>query len=64
MLYGFDEPLTLSAAMPLLEDMGVDVYTEHPYQLKLQSGRSFWIQDFHLQHDLGTTLDVASSESI
>ncbi|NIA27452.1 MAG: NAD-glutamate dehydrogenase, partial [Desulfobulbaceae bacterium] len=60
MLYGFDEPLTLSVAMPLLEDMGVDVYTEHPYELKLQSGDSFWIQDFHLQHDLGTGLDVAS----
>ena len=60
MLYGFDEPLTLSAAMPLLEDMGVDVYTEHPYELNLQSGHSFWIQDFHLRHDLGTSLDVAS----
>ncbi|MDH3274582.1 MAG: NAD-glutamate dehydrogenase [Gammaproteobacteria bacterium] len=63
MLYGFDEPLTLSAAMPLLEDMGVDVYTEHPYELKLQSGQSFWIQDFHLRHDLGATLDVASVAS-
>jgi glutamate dehydrogenase len=63
MLYGFDEPLPLSAAMPLLEDMGVDVYTEHPYELKLQSGSSFWIQDFHLRHDLGTALDVASVAS-
>jgi len=63
MLYGLDEPLTLSAAMPLLEDMGIDVYTEHPYELKLQSGNSFWIQDFHLRHDLGTKLDVASAAS-
>jgi len=63
MLYGLHEPLTLSAAMPLLEDMGVDVYTEHPYELELQSGDSFWIQDFHLQHDLGTNLDIASVAS-
>ena len=63
MLYGFDEPLSLSAAMPLLEDMGVEVYTEHPYELELQSGSSFWIQDFHLRHDLGTKLDVASVAS-
>ena len=59
MLYGFDEPLALSAVMPLLEDMGVDVYTEHPYELRLPSGQSFWIQDFQLRHGLGASLDVA-----
>ena len=52
MVYGFDEPLVLSQAFPILEDMGVDVYTEHPYELKLLSGQSFWIQDFHLRHQI------------
>ena len=52
------EPLALSEALPLLEDMGVDVYTEHPYELKLRSGDAFWIQDFHLRHESGTELDV------
>ncbi|MDH3532107.1 MAG: NAD-glutamate dehydrogenase [Gammaproteobacteria bacterium] len=58
MVYRFDEPLALSEAMPLLEAMGVDVYTERPYQLHLRSGKSFWIQDFHLRHDDGDNLDV------
>jgi glutamate dehydrogenase len=57
MIYSFDEPLVLSQAFPVLEDMGVDVYTEHPYELTLQDGRSFWIQDFHLRHQGGGQLD-------
>ena len=57
MVYSSDEPLVLSQAFPILEDMGVDVYTEHPYELKLHSGQSFWIQDFHLGHQNGGQLD-------
>ena len=57
MIYSFDEPLVLSEAFPILEDMGVDVYAEHPYELKLLSGQSFWIQDFHLRHQSGGQLD-------
>ncbi len=61
MVYRFDEPLTLSEGMPLLENMGVDVYTERPYELILHSERSLWIQDFHLRRSRGEDLDVAAS---
>jgi glutamate dehydrogenase len=57
MIYSFDDPLVLSEAFPVLEDMGVDVYTEHPYELTLRTGQSFWIQDFHLRHQNGGQLD-------
>ena len=30
MIYSFGDAVALSEALPLLEDMGVDVYTEHP----------------------------------
>lgn len=62
MIYCFGEPIALSEALPLLEDMGVDVYTEHPYELKLQSGESLWIQDFHLRHESGEDLDFDAVE--
>ncbi len=58
MVYSMGEPIALSETMPVLEHMGVDVYTEHPYELNLQSGESFWIQDFHLRHESGSAVDV------
>ena len=57
MIYSFDQPLLLADAFPVLEDMGVDVYTEHPYELTLNTGQSFWIQDFHLRNKGGGQLD-------
>ncbi|MDH3750847.1 MAG: NAD-glutamate dehydrogenase, partial [Gammaproteobacteria bacterium] len=63
MVYSFDEPITLSEALPVLEDMGVDVYTEHPHELALRSGEAFWIQDFHLRHESGTDLDIEAIAS-
>ncbi|MGI9271489.1 MAG: NAD-glutamate dehydrogenase [Woeseiaceae bacterium] len=62
MVYSFGEPIALSEALPLLEDMGVDVYTEHPYEASLQSGESMWIQDFHLRHESGADLDFDAVE--
>jgi len=57
MVYSVDEPITLSKVLPVLEDMGVDVYTERPYEVSLPDG-SFWIQDFHLRHESGLAIDV------
>ncbi len=62
LLYSFGEPLALSDALPMLEGMGVTVYTEHPYELTLQSGESLWIQDFHLRHESGEDLDFDKVE--
>ena len=58
MVYSLDEPLALSEALPVLEHMGVDVYTERPYEAKLAPGEVFWIQDFHLRHESGAAVDI------
>ncbi|MCH7822064.1 MAG: NAD-glutamate dehydrogenase [Proteobacteria bacterium] len=58
-IYCIDEPLALSEALPLLENMGVEVYTERPYELHLQTGETFWIQDFHLRHESGIEFEMA-----
>jgi glutamate dehydrogenase len=57
-VYSLDGPLVLSDALPILERMGAEVHTEHPYEAKLQSGEPFWIQDFHLCHESGNPIDV------
>ena len=57
-VYSLEAPLVLSDALPILERMGAEVHTEHPYEARLQSGASFWIQDFHLCHESGNSIDV------
>ena len=57
-VYSLHNPIALSDALPILEEMGAAVYTERPYEATLQSGESFWIQDFNLRHESGTSVDV------
>lgn len=61
-VYTYGGPIALSDSLPLLEDMGVDVYTEHPYELTLKGGESLWIQDYHLRHESGADLDFDAVE--
>jgi len=63
MIFGVGEPLALSDAMPVLEEMGLDVYTEHPYELNMRGGEPIWIQDFHLRHESGTDIDVKAASA-
>ncbi len=60
-IYSDEKPLVLSEALPILENMGVDVYTERPYELYLLEDDPFWIQDFHLRHESGAEIDVESA---
>ena len=57
MIYSIDEPIALSRALPILENMGVDIFTERPYEITLQTG-PFWIQDFYLRDERGQAIDV------
>src|SRR4051812_7533162 len=43
-------PLSLATLMPNLQDMGVEVTDERPYELELGSGNQAWIYDFGLRH--------------
>lgn len=56
-----DEPLQLSTVLPLLEDLGTDVHSERPYDVKLRSGGQFWIQDFQLQFKNAGDVNMASA---
>ncbi len=60
-IFSAEEPLALSEALPILEGMGLEVHTEHPYELTLQDGKSFWIQVFNLRHGSGSDFDVEAA---
>jgi glutamate dehydrogenase len=53
-----DEPLPLSGVLPILENLGTDVYTERPYKVLLKNGGLFWIQDFELEYEDAESLDI------
>ena len=56
-----NEPLLLSHVMPILEDMGTEVYSERPYRIELKNGDKFWIQDFELRFPDTDELDMDSA---
>jgi glutamate dehydrogenase len=42
-------PIALSQALPILENMGFVVLSEHPYRIAVPDKRPVWLQDFQMQ---------------
>ena len=51
-LYSPGKPVPLSEAIPILEHMGLSVFGESPYRLRLRDGE-VWIHDFSMRHARG-----------
>jgi glutamate dehydrogenase len=45
-----EQTIPISDALPMLENMGVRVISERPYEVDLADGSIVWIQDFELVH--------------
>src|SRR5579863_3069413 len=56
------EPVSISDVLPMLENFGLRVISERPYQLAWPEGGSAWIQDFELEHRDGLLIDIARVE--
>ncbi len=57
-LYRRGAPITLSDALPLLENMGVVVLDERPYAVHADGREPAWIHDFGLQVESARELDI------
>ena len=51
-------PVVLSDVLPLLENMGVRVVDERPYEIRAAGAPPAWIYDFGLRHDEASELQV------
>ncbi|MFP3353777.1 NAD-glutamate dehydrogenase, partial [Pseudoalteromonas sp. SIMBA_153] len=49
-----DEPIHLSDVLPMLENFGLRVIGESPYQIKTGDGDVYWVLDFHMLHTAGS----------
>ncbi len=56
-LYTEDKAVSPSDALPVIENMGLKVLTERPYDLHLRDGKVVWIHEFHLVHAHGKAID-------
>ncbi|MFD8593211.1 NAD-glutamate dehydrogenase [Streptomyces sp. NPDC059637] len=50
-IYRVGRPISLSAVLPVLQRLGVEVVDERPYELRRSDGVSEWIYDFGLRLD-------------
>lgn len=57
-IYHADGPLPLSDVMPILENLGLRVLGEYPYQLRTADGRELWVHDFAFTYAEGLNVDI------
>ena len=50
-------PVVLSDALPMLENMGLEVENEHPSKIKRAGATRVWIHDFGMRHAEGPDFD-------
>ena len=58
------DPVPISDVLPMLENFGLRVISERPYELSWPEGGAAWIQDFELEQRDGLIVDIARIESI
>src|SRR5438067_1667007 len=57
------DPVPISDVLPMLENFGLRVIAERPYELAWPEGGSAWIQDFELEHRDAVAIDIARIEA-
>src|SRR6516162_8518544 len=56
------DPVPISDVLPMLENFGLRVISERPYELAWPEGGAAWIQDFELEHRDGLIVDIPRVE--
>jgi glutamate dehydrogenase len=57
-LFRYDHPIPLFDVLPMLENLGLRIVNERPYDLQLPGGRSVWVQDYDMVYSGAYRLDL------
>ena len=57
-IFKYNQPIPLSDVLPTLENLGMRIVSERPYELKLGDGDRIWIQDFDMQPPISVELNL------
>ena len=60
-LFSYDNPVSLSDVMPIIENMGLRVEAEHPFEIKRKSSSVVWIHEFTVEQLGQSKLDSKQS---
>lgn len=63
-VYQPDEAIPLSDALPILENLGLRVIGEAPYQITFIDGKKVWINDFNMTYIKEPTFNIEEVKSI
>ena len=63
-LFRQDQTVPLSDALPMLENMGLRVIGEQPYQITFNDGSRVWINDFSMTYVIEPTFEVEEVKTI
>lgn len=62
-LYHANEPIHLSDVLPMLENLGLRVIEESPYEVVKARGQRFWILDFSMLLTSGDSINIEQSRN-
>ena len=63
-LYHVGEPVSLSVVLPRLQEMGVEVVDERPYEIDRPAGPRAWVYDFGLRYEPSGELPVEDARTL
>lgn len=61
-LFHRNEPIHLSAVLPMLENFGLRVIDESPYRVETANGQVNWVMDFSMLHANGEGMDMEEAQ--
>lgn len=62
-LFHKDEPIHLSDVLPMLENFGLRIVGERPYEIRTTDGNVFWILEFYMLHS-NDNLDLETGREL
>ena len=57
-LFHYSSPIPLSNVLPMLENMGLHIVSERPYELNMENSTAIWVQDFDMIYVQGKDLNL------
>ncbi|MFT5140374.1 MAG: glutamate dehydrogenase [Lysobacterales bacterium] len=57
-LFKYGDPIPLSHVLPMLENMGLHIISERPYELNIDGESTIWVQDFDMIYAQGKELNL------